>query len=90
MATHGTLLAFDASKEDWTSYTLRLKYYFQANRVTDKAQKKSISLSACGPATFRRIGSLLSLERVESIEYDDLVKEVKESKAFCDSPAIPI
>ena len=31
MATHGSLTAFDPSKEDWTSYVLRLKYYFDAN-----------------------------------------------------------
>ena len=74
MATHGSLSAFDSSKEDWSSYILRLKYYFEANEVTDSNKKKS---SACGPATFRRIGSLLTTVRLESIGYEDLIAVVK-------------
>ena len=77
MATHGSLSAFDSSKEDWSSYILRLKYYFEANEVTDSNKKKSILLSACGPATFRRIGSLLTTVRLESIGYEDLIAVVK-------------
>ena len=77
MATHGTLASFDPSKEDWSSYVLRLKYYFQANGVTDTEKKKSILLTACGPATFRRIGSLLTAARLETIGYAELVEEVK-------------
>ena len=45
MATHGSLSDFDSSKEDWSSYILRLKYYFEANEVTDSNKKKSILLS---------------------------------------------
>ena len=77
MATHGSLSAFDSSKEDWSSCILRLKYYFEANEVTDSNKKKSILLSACGPATFRRIGSLLTTARLESIGYEDLIAVVK-------------
>ena len=78
MATHGSLsnLTFEPNKEDWSSYVLRLKYYFKANRVTESDEKKSILLTAVGPATFRRIGSLLTMARLDSIGYDDLVKEV--------------
>ena len=42
MATHGSLFPFDISKDDWTSYVLRLKYYFEANNVTEAGKKKSI------------------------------------------------
>ena len=28
MATHGSVSAFNPSKEDWTSYEERLRYYF--------------------------------------------------------------
>ena len=52
MATHGSLSAFDPSKEDWTSYTDRMKHYFIANDVTDGDKKRSILLSACGASTF--------------------------------------
>ena len=78
MATHGSLsnLTFEPNKEDWSSYVLRLKYYFKANRVTESDEKKSILLTAVGPTTFRRIGSLLTMARLDSIGFDDLVKEV--------------
>ena len=78
MATHGTLAPFDSSREDWTSYTLRMSFYFDANGVTVASNKKSILLSAVGPATFRRIGSLLTVARLGTIEYDELVTAVKD------------
>ena len=40
--------------------------------------KKSILLSAVGPATFCRIGSLLTVARLGTIEYDELVTAVKD------------
>ena len=78
MATHGSLFPFDISKDDWTSYVLRLIYYFEANNVTEAGKKKSILLAVCGPATFRRISSLLTPTRLEFINFHDLVGEVKE------------
>ena len=78
MATHGSLFPFDLSKDDWTSYVLRLKYYFEANNVTEAGKKKSILLAVCGPATFRRISSLLTPTHLESINFHDLVGEIKE------------
>ena len=38
--------------------------------------RKSILLSACGPATFRRICNLLTPAQLEGIIYNDLVREV--------------
>ncbi len=84
MATHGSVSAFDPSKEDWSSYVLRLKYYFDANGVTEASKKKSI-LTACGPTTFRRIGSLLTVARLEEISYNDLITEVT---AFYDPKSV--
>ena len=78
MATHGSLFPFDISNDDRTSYVLRLKYYFEANNVTEAGKKKSILLAVCGPATFLRISSLLTPTRLESINFHDLVGEVKE------------
>ena len=49
MSIHGTVTAFDQSKEDWRSYTDQLKHYFVANEVVDNDKKRSILLSACGP-----------------------------------------
>ncbi len=44
MATHGSVSAFNPSKEDWISYVLRLKYYFDADGVTEASKEKSILL----------------------------------------------
>ena len=77
MATHGTLTAFDPGKENWTSYVLRMKFYFDANGVTDAGKKKSILLTACGASTFTKVSSLFTTERLDEIGYDDLVAEAK-------------
>ena len=57
MSIHGTVTAFDQSKEDWKSYTEWLKHYFVANEVIDNDKKCSILQSACGPATYRLLSS---------------------------------
>ena len=77
MATHGTLTAFDPGKEDWTLYVLRIKFYFDANGVTDAGKKKSILLTACGSSAFTKISSLFTTERLDEIGYDNLVAEAK-------------
>ena len=38
MATHGSVSAFDRSK-DWTSYIERLNFYFAANDVAAEAKQ---------------------------------------------------
>ena len=68
MATHGTMTAFDPSKEDWTCYT---KHYFIANEVADTGKKHSILLSACGATTFKIIRNLVGDDKLDSTSYDD-------------------
>ena len=65
MATHGSVSAFDPSKEDWTSYEERLRYYFVANDVTDGAKKPSILLAACGAPAYKLIRSLVQAEKLD-------------------------
>ena len=77
MATHGSVSAFDPSKEDWTTYEERLRYYFVANDVTDGAKKRSILLAACGAPAYKLIRSLVQAEKLDSTPYEDLVKIVK-------------
>ena len=92
MATDGSLFPFDLSKDDWTSYVLRLKYYFEANNVTESGKKKSILRAVCGPATFRRISSLLTPKRLESITFHDLLvkSRILRSETFHNGAAFPI
>ena len=76
MATHGTVSTFDPSKEDWTSYTDRMKHYFVANDVVDAGKKRSILLSACGATAFKIIRNLVGDDKLDSTSYDDIVKLV--------------
>ena len=59
MATHGSVSAFEQSKEDWTSYVEHLDFYFAANDVTTDLNKRAILLSVCGASTYKLIRSLL-------------------------------
>ena len=76
MATHGSLSAFDPSKEDWTSYTDRMKHYFIAN-VTDSDRKRSILLSACGASTFKLIQNLVEKDKMNTTSFEDIVAKLK-------------
>ena len=50
-AIHGSVGEFDASKENWTSYTERLQQYFAANDIPEEKQR-AVLLSSCGPQTY--------------------------------------
>ena len=77
MATHRALWAtFDPSVEDWTRYMDRIKHYFVANDVADGDKKRSILLSACGPATYKVIRNLVEDGKLNTTS-DDIVKLVK-------------
>ena len=77
MATHGSLSNFDASKEDWTSYTDRMKHYFIANDVVDGDKKRSILLSACGASTLKLIQNLVGKDKLNTTSFDEIVTKVK-------------
>ena len=78
MATHGTVSMFDPSTEDWTTYTERMKHYFVANNVTDADKKRSILLSACGPAMYKVIRNLVEEGKLDTMPYDDIVETSEE------------
>ena len=77
MAMHGTLSQFDAKKEEWSAYIERMQHYFIANDVNNPGKKKAILLSACGPATYRLIRSLVPEAELQTINYQNLVEVVK-------------
>ena len=72
MATHGTVDAFDSSKEQWSSYTERLEFYFTANGITDAAKKRAILLCNCGPATFTLLKKLIQPSKPGEKSYDEI------------------
>ena len=88
MATHGSVSAFDPSKEDWTTYEERLRYYFVANDVTDGAKKRSILLAACGAPAYKLIRSLVQAEKLDSTPYEVAMSESPELCQFSSTEAI--
>ena len=57
MATHSKMFSFDPNKEQRTSYTERLDFYFETNNFTSAGTKRTILVS--GPSTFQLLKSLL-------------------------------
>ena len=43
MAMHGSVGEFNPAKEDWSTYSARMDFYFQANGVTEADRKRAIS-----------------------------------------------
>ena len=64
MAIHCSIDEFNASVEDWTSYTERLEQYFTVNGIGSNQahaeQRRAILLPVCGPTTYQLIRSLSS------------------------------
>ena len=57
-------------------YMDRIKHYFVANNVADGDKKRSILLSACGPATYKVIRNLVEDGKLDTTS-DVIVKLVK-------------
>ena len=78
MATHGCIGEFNASIEDWTSYTECLEQYFTANGIgSDPAQteqRHAILLAVFGPITYQRIRSLASPSKPSEKTYKQIIK----------------
>ena len=78
MATrHGLLNEFEASREDWTSYTERLQQYFAANDVDSAEKQRAILLSVCGAQTYQLLKNLLAPEKPTDKSFSDLVQLMK-------------
>ena len=59
MAMHGKMSPFDATKDSWTSYIERLKFYFKANGINDGDVQKAIFITVIGAHTYELLKSLL-------------------------------
>ena len=88
MAVHGTISAFDPSIESWSAYVERWSHYFVANDIATPEKKWAILLSACGPATYKLIRSLLPAGALDTTSYDDLVVLVKNYYELKPSPIV--
>ena len=74
----GKVGPFDGTQDEWKHYVERLGFYFTANKVTDKDQRKAVLLSVCGAQTYKLIRNLLAPQTPNAVEYDDIVKRVQD------------
>ena len=74
----GKVRFFDGTPDEWEHYVERLRFYFTANKVTDKDQRKAVLLSACGAQTYELIRNRLAPQTPDAVEYDDIVKRVQD------------
>lgn len=72
MPTHGKFKEFDQTIETWTTYTERLKHYFDAND-TPNGKKKSILLTVIGPSTYSLVKSLAQPDDLSTKSFDEIV-----------------
>jgi len=66
MATHGAISKFNPGQDDWSTWIEQLKFYFVANKVTDKFTKHSNLLANVVPTTFKLSKSLLGTDFASS------------------------
>lgn len=76
----GRLSEFNPNEEHISAYVLRLKHYFQANKV-DKENHVSVLITAIGPQVLAVLADLVSPNEVDSKSYDELVKVLKDHYA---------
>ena len=73
MAMHSGFGAFEDGREEWASYTERLKQYFTANAIKT-VEKHAIFLSICGVETYRVIRNLTTLGKPTDHTFEELVQ----------------
>ena len=69
----GRLHEFDAMLEPWEQYVERLGHFLDANGITNIDKKRSVLLSAIGPAPYKLLTSLLSPHKPGEKSYEELV-----------------
>ena len=71
-----TVGEFNPALDDWTSYSERVKFYFEANGVTDTSKKRARLLSSCGAQKYKLIRNLTAPSTPMEMTYKDIVKRV--------------
>ena len=78
MARHGAIGEFDPTKEDWSTYSERLKFYLEANDVEEPAKQRAVLLSVSGPETFRLLSSLIVPQNPKDKTFKELVDKLSD------------
>ena len=85
VSTHGVLDAFDPKRDDWTSYSERMKFYFIANDVEDAAKKRAILLCSGGAKLHKLLKSLIKGD-LEAKSFEELTEAL--TAYFAPEPSI--
>ena len=94
---HGVISEYEASKEDWTSYTERLQQHFAANEIVSEDKQRAILISVCGAETYQLLRSLLAPVKPAEKTFVQLVELMKNhlqlvidrDKIFCRDGILP-
>ncbi|XP_031328049.1 uncharacterized protein K02A2.6-like [Photinus pyralis] len=74
MAFLGNIEQFNtAAPETWNIYVQRVKFYLEANGVTDAGKKRAVFLSVCGEQTFQIARSLCIPNELADTSFDRLI-----------------
>ena len=74
----GQIESFDPKCHIWTQYYERLKFYFNANDITDKEKQRSVFFALCGGETFSLVHSLVAPKKLEDTGFDVIVNKLHE------------
>ena len=77
MSGIGRIKEFDKTKESFESYVERLENYMVANQIKNE-QKVAVLLTAIGPETYGLLRNLVTPEKPDSKDYQELVNTLKE------------
>ena len=77
MATFGRIEEYSES-ENWSQYIERLRYYFEANSITETEKKRSIFLTVYGSKCYGLIRNLLSPTKPDEKTFEELNKLVQD------------
>ena len=77
MAKHGSIGTFDSAREDWTSYSERLRQYLVVNDIVAAVKKRAILLSSYGMDTHQLIRILVAPKKPTTRMFDQLVELVQ-------------
>ncbi len=69
---HGMLSQVEITSGDWKSYVERAKLYLAANVIAYFNKQRTVFLSSCGDATYRRIKDVLSPWACTDVSFKDI------------------
>ena len=84
---HGSLAAFDSSKEEWTEH---LEFYFATNDITNEENNVQYFLKCCGPSTFCLMRSVVLPTHLTDFSFKELVAKMKAHLHVEPSTLLPI